>query len=266
MNRIEKKFKELRKRNSKAFLTFITAGDPSLAVTERLMKELEAAGVDILELGVPFSDPMADGPVIQRSSERALKAGTTLKKVLALVKKFRRESELPILLMGYLNPILAYGVEKFYQDAAASGLDGTLIVDLPPEEGEHIRKAARANGISLIYLLAPTSSPERIRLVAKKGSGFIYYVSLTGITGAKLSADLKKQPALKALTKQRRLPVCVGFGIRSPAQAQDVARLADGAVVGSALVEQLEAKGARQGVQAVGQLARKLAKAVHQIK
>ena len=263
MNRIEKKLSALRRSGTKAFVAFITAGDPSLATTERLMSRLEGAGVDILELGVPFSDPMADGPVVQRSSERALAAGTSLHKVVALVKKFRRRSELPILLMGYFNPIHAYGVEQYFRDAAAAGIDGTLIVDLPPDEGEPVRQAAKANGVSLIYLLAPTSDPDRIHLVERKGSGFIYYVSLTGITGAKLSQDLKKHRALRAIRKNKRLPVCVGFGIREPAQAKRVAALADGVVVGSALVQKLETEGPRKGVAAVAHMAERFARAIH---
>ncbi len=265
MNRIETKFKDLKHQSGKAFVSFITAGDPNLATTERLMHRLESAGVDILELGVPFSDPMADGPVIQRSSERALKAGASLKKIIAMVKKFRRSSQLPILLMGYLNPILAYGFEDYFRDAAAAGIDGTLIVDLPPEEGEAIRRSAHSHGVSLIYLLAPTSDDERIGLVAKQGAGFIYYVSLTGITGAKIAADLSSQRALKTLRRQRTLPICVGFGVKTPAQAKKVATLADGVVVGSALVELIETHGVKNGLTAVESLAKRFSRAIHSL-
>jgi tryptophan synthase alpha chain len=263
INRIEKKFRELKAKKQKAFVAFITAGDPNLATTARLIPSLEKAGVDILELGVPFSDPMADGPVIQRSSERALASGTTLEKILKLVKQVRRQSQIPILLMGYFNPILAYGVKKYFSAAKKAGVDGTLIVDLPPEEGGEATRAARAHGISLVYLLAPTSDRERIQRVTRKGSGFIYYVSLTGITGAKLSPDLKQQGALKILKRNSRLPVCVGFGIKTPGQAKDVARRADGVVVGSALVNIMEQHRGRQGLAQVSALAGKLARAVH---
>lgn len=263
MNRIEKKFRELKANRQKAFVAFITAGDPNLAATFRLIPELEKAGVDILELGVPFSDPMADGPVIQRSSERALASGTTLKKILKLVKQVRRKSQIPILLMGYFNPILAFGIKKYFSEAKKAGVDGTLIVDLPPEEGEETRKAAKAKGISLVYLLAPTSDQDRIRKVTQKGSGFIYYVSLTGITGAKLSQDLNGQVALKTLKRSSRLPVCVGFGIKTPEQARHVARMADGVVVGSALVNLLEQHRGKQGLAHARSLAEKLARAVH---
>lgn len=262
MNRIEKKFKDLKREKKKAFVAFLTAGDPDLGTTEKLVPALEEAGVDVLELGVPFSDPMADGPVIQRSSERALQAGTTLGKILSTVKKSRKTSALPILLMGYLNPILAYGVEKFFKDAKTSGVDGTLIVDLPPEEGETVRQAAKKNGVSLVYLLTPTSDETRINLVNRKGSGFIYYVSLTGITGAKLKSGALSHGPLKNILQKSKLPVCVGFGIKNAAQAKEVAKLADGVVVGSALVHLLEKKGKRAGLKAVQEEVRQMVRAV----
>jgi tryptophan synthase alpha chain len=263
MNRIEKKFRELKGKKQKAFIAFITAGDPNLKTTARLIPQLEKAGVDILELGVPFSDPMADGPVIQRSSERALASGTSLEKILKLVKQVRRQSQIPILLMGYFNPILAFGIKKYFSVAKKSGVDGTLIVDLPPEEGEDTRKAAKTAGISLVYLLAPTSDRERIRKVTSKGSGFVYYVSLTGITGAKLSQDLKRQGALKTLKRNSRLPVCVGFGIKTPAQAKAVARMADGVVIGSALVNLMEQFGGKKMIARTQEIVQKLARAIH---
>lgn len=264
-NRIEKKFKELKQQKKKAFVAFVTAGDPNLKTTPKIIHALDDAGVDILELGVPFSDPMADGPVIQRSSERALKAGTTLRKILTLVKDVRCKTQIPILLMGYYNPILAYGVEKYFKDAKASGVDGSLIVDLPPEEGGAAHKAAKVAGVSLVFLLAPTSNGTRIRTVTKKGSGFIYYVSLTGITGAKLNAHLGRQAALKNLKKASRLPVCVGFGIKTPQQAKEVAHLADGVVVGSALVHVLERNRGNKGMVELRRLASRLGKAVHSV-
>ena len=262
-NRIEKKFQELKAEKKKAFIAFLTAGDPNLKTTTQLIPALEKAGVDILELGVPFSDPMADGPVIQKSSERALAAGTTLKKILAVVKEARKKSSLPILLMGYYNPILTFGVEKFFTAARQAGVDGALIVDLPPEEGELARQAAQKEGVSLIFLLAPTSNDDRIRRVTSKGSGFIYYVSLTGITGASLSTQLDKQKALKNLKRNSKLPVCVGFGIKKPEQAKAVAKLADGVVVGSALVQELEKNKGPKGIKAAVNLAGKMVRAVH---
>lgn len=265
-NRIENKFRQLKVGKKKAFVAFITAGDPNLRTTAQLIPQLEKAGVDILELGVPFSDPMADGPVIQRSSERALAAGTSLRKILDLVRKVRRKSQIPILLMGYFNPILSYGIERYFSAAKRAGVDGTLIVDLPPEEGEGARQAARKNGISLVYLLAPTSNGTRIKQVTRRGSGFIYYVSLTGITGASLSKDLSRQQALKALKRSSKLPVCVGFGIKTPAQAKEVGRLADGVVVGSALVHCLERNSGLKALHKTQALAKRFAQAVHSVR
>lgn len=264
-NRIEKKFADLKKIRRKAFIAFLTAGDPHLRWTPRIALELEKAGVDILELGMPFSDPMADGPVIQKSSERSLRAGTSLKGVLEAVRRIRKQSQIPLLLMGYYNPILHYGLEKFFLDARGVGVDGVLLVDLPPEEGEGLRQAAQKNGISRIYLLAPTSGPERIAVVRCKASGFIYYVSLTGITGAKIRQDLRSQKALQLLLKGRKLPVCVGFGIKTPTQARQVAQLADGVVVGSALVSFFEKYPAPVALKKAAHLAKSLAAAVHSV-
>jgi tryptophan synthase alpha chain len=265
-NRIEKKFAELKKAGRKAFVAFVTAGDPDLGKTFQVVDALEKAGVDILELGMPFSDPMADGPVIQKSSERALKAGTSLPGILQAVRKIRKKHGLPILLMGYYNPVFRYGFERFYRDAARAGVDGTLLVDLPPEEGEEARRAAKKNGVSLVYLLAPTSNAERIALVRKKGSGFIYYVSLTGVTGAQMRRRLNSQKPLHRLLQHRTLPVCVGFGVKTPKQAVEAARKADGVVVGSAFVHLLERPPFPRALRRLQVLARSLAKAVHSVK
>ncbi len=265
MNRIEKKFQELGRHRQKAFVAFITAGDPDLRKTPQVVAALEASGVDILELGVPFSDPMADGPVIQKGSERALKSGTTLKGILSLVKKVRKKSQIPILLMGYFNPVFRYGVERFFRDADQAGVDGVLIVDLPPDVGEGARAAAKKRGISLIFLLAPTSDLGRIDLVKKRASGFIYYVSLTGVTGAKMRSKLGSQQALRRLLKGRTLPVCVGFGVRTPAQAAEAARLADGVVVGSAFVELFGKYPFPKALSQTQSLAARLARAVHAV-
>ncbi len=263
MNRIEQKFKLLKEKNQKALVTFISAGDPDLKTTEELIYSLDQNGVDIVELGMPFSDPMADGPVIQRSSQRALQSGTNLNKIFTTVAHVRKKTQIPILLMGYYNPILQYGEEKFFKKCASVGVDGALIVDLPPQEGKRVKEIAQVNGCSLIFLLAPTSDPERIKLVCKNASGFIYYVSLTGITGAKLQSDLQKQSALKLLKKTTQLPVCIGFGIKTAEQAKKTSQLGDGVVIGSALIEMIEKHQGKKAPQEISTWIKKIAKAVH---
>jgi len=240
MGRISQKFAELARKRRKALVTFITAGDPDLAVTEELIPLLEKAGADILELGVPFSDPMADGPTIQKASERALAGGTTLPKILSMVKSVRSVSQIPIILMGYFNPVLQYGPERFAADAAAAGVDGVLLVDLPPEEATAFKNAAARQGVDVIFLLAPTSDTERVAKVAELGSGFVYYVSVTGVTGARESVASSVFSQVQAIKKRVNLPVAVGFGISDPLQAAQVATAADGVVVGSALVRLFE--------------------------
>lgn len=214
----------------------MTAGDPNLSATKRLIGALERGGADVIELGIPFSDPMADGPVIQRASERALAKGTTLKKILSLVREVRRKSAIPILLMGYYNPILAYGLKEYARDAGHAGVDATLVVDLPPEESAELDRELKKAGIDLIYLLTPTSDAERIRLVARRARGFIYFVSITGITGAKLKSEEEIRRKVAEIRKQTPLPIAVGFGISKPEQAAKIAKFADGVVIGSALV------------------------------
>lgn len=240
MTRIGEKFKELAAKGEKALITFITAGDPDLAATEEFILELEKGGADIIELGVPFSDPMADGPTIQKSSERALTAGTTLPKILTMVKSVRRRSSIPIVLMGYFNPIFKYGAVKFAADAVAAGVDGVLLVDLPPEEAGEFKVAADAAGLDLISLLTPTSDEKRIEKVVRIGSGFIYYVSVTGVTGARESVADSMFGKVAEIRGRSSLPVAVGFGISDPAQAARVASVADGVVVGSAIVKLFE--------------------------
>ncbi|HEX9445567.1 MAG TPA: tryptophan synthase subunit alpha [Candidatus Binatia bacterium] len=243
MNRIDQKFAELKKRKEAALIPFVTAGDPEIKTTLKILRALEAAGADLIELGVPFSDPMADGATIQRSSERALDGGTTLASVLGLVREFRRESELPVILFGYYNPVFHYGVEKFARDAAAAGTDGVLCVDLPPEEsGELGRGAARA-GLHPIFLLAPTSDAGRIQLVARMGRGFIYYVSVTGVTGARRAVEGELEAEVARIRRHTALPIGVGFGISTPGQAARVAAFADAVVVGSALIDVMERAG-----------------------
>lgn len=240
MTRIGKKFAELKKTGRKALITFITAGDPDLAMTERLVPAMAVAGADIIELGVPFSDPMADGPTIQLSSERALAAGTTLAAILAAVKRIRSSCEVPLLLMGYYNPVYAYGPEKFCLEAAAAGVDGVLLVDLPPEEAGEFSRFAGAAGLDLISLLTPTSDSTRIEKVKRVGRGFIYYVSVAGVTGARTTVADDIETMVEKIRARTSLPVAVGFGISTPQQAATVAAVADGVVVGSALVKLFE--------------------------
>ena len=240
MSRIQQRFDYLRSRSEKGLVTFITAGDPDLATTEELIGVLEGAGADIIELGVPFSDPMADGPTIQRASERALLSGTTLPGILDTVRSARQTSQVPILLMGYYNPVLSYGLERFAVDAAVAGVDGLLIVDLPPEESDELRGLLNRNGIDLICLLTPTSDDRRIDLVRKHGSGFLYYVSVTGVTGARQDVSPSVAGAVARIRARTDLPVAVGFGISTPEQASRMAEAADGVVVGSALVSLFE--------------------------
>lgn len=243
MTRISKKFKELRRQGKKALIPFITAGDPSLSITEKLVTTLEEAGADIVELGVPFSDPMADGPVIQASSERALKNRVTLSDVLSLVGRIRKKSQIPLLVMGYYNPIFVMGHERFAQKAREVGVDAVLIVDLPPEEAGDLRKVLKKNKIDLVHLLAPTSDEERINRAVKSASGFIYYVSLTGITGARLTVSGEIRQQIEKIRKSTKLPIAVGFGISKPEQARQIASVADGVVVGSALVKIIASQG-----------------------
>ncbi len=228
-----------------AFIPYITAGDPDLAATEQLAVALAAAGADILELGVPFSDPIADGPVNQAAAARALASGTTLAGILALVARLQPKLGIPIVLFTYFNPLHAYGIARFAEHAAASGVDGILCVDLPPEEaeGEYL-EALRAHGLAAIFLLAPTSTRERVRAVARLGSGFVYYVSRTGVTGEQGELPEALAREAKALGKALQLPLAVGFGISSRPQVAAVAKVADGVVVGSALVRLIGEAGA----------------------
>ena len=240
MNRIEQKFRQLSREKKKAFVAFITAGDPNLATTEKLSLEFAGCGVDILELGVPFSDPLADGPTIQAASGRALKNRVNLRAVFRLVKALRRKIDLPIALLTYYNIILHFGIKDFIKQAKFSGVDGVIIPDLPPEEAKELIKAARGEDFATIFLLAPTSDKRRIREVSSASSGFIYYVSLTGTTGTrkKLPKELiNKVRQIKRITAK---PVCVGFGVSTPEQARMIASVADGVIVGSAIIKVIE--------------------------
>jgi tryptophan synthase alpha chain len=238
--RIDTRFAELKREGRAAFVTFLMAGDPDLKTSLDIIKALPEAGADIIEIGMPFTDPMADGPAIQASGLRALKAGTTLKKTLALVRDFRSgDSATPIILMGYYNPIYIYGVDKFLADAKAAGVDGLILVDMPAEEDDELCIPALKAGLNFIRLATPTTDDKRLPAVLANTSGFVYYVSITGITGS-AAADIKAvTEAVTRIKRHTKLPVCVGFGIRTPEAARAIAENADGAVVGTALVDAL---------------------------
>jgi tryptophan synthase alpha chain len=240
MSRIERRFAALQTEGRAGLITYLTAGDPDLETSARLFGGLAAAGADLIEIGMPFSDPMADGPVIQDAGQRALRQGMTLRRTLALVRELRRAEEaIPIVLMGYFNPIYRYGPESFAQDAAAAGADAVIVVDLPPEEDAELTEPGRAAGLDFVRLATPTSDEHRLPRIVEHATGFIYYVAVSGITGTR-SADAANIAA--AVTRLRRftpLPIAVGFGIRTPQQAAEVARAADAAVVGTALVQRL---------------------------
>jgi tryptophan synthase alpha chain len=240
MGRIAARLAQCRAEGRPAFVAFLTAGDPSLDRTVSAALELEAAGVDVLELGVPFSDPLADGPVIQRSSERALARGVTLARVLEVVREIRKQSQLPLVLFSYLNPLLQRGLETVAREAARAGVDGALVTDLPPEEAEAWIAAARAEGIDTIFLASPTSPDERLRRVAEASRGFVYAISRTGVTGERQALSDDARPLVARLRALTPVPVALGFGISTPEQVREAALAADAVVVGSALVRFLE--------------------------
>jgi tryptophan synthase alpha chain len=249
MSRIGPTFTALKAHNKKALIPFITAGDPGKGLTVALMHALVEAGADIIELGVPFSDPMADGPVIQRASERALANKVGLKDVLAMVAEFRKtDDKTPVVLMGYANPIEAMGIARFVEEAQRAGVDGVLVVDYPPEECEAFAALVRSRGMDLIFLLAPTSSDGRIAQVAKLASGYLYYVSLKGVTGAGHLDLAEVGEKIPRIRRESRLPVGVGFGIRDAATARAVAEFADAVVIGSAIIQEMEAAPAGEQV------------------
>lgn len=243
MSRIARVFEALAVDHRRALIPYITAGDPDLATTAHLLEALTTAGADVIELGVPFSDPMADGPVIQRAAERALQHGTSIDDILTLVAGFRLRHQTPVVLFGYYNPFHHYGATRLAQRCAEVGVDGLLVVDLPPEESGPMRAALGAHGLDLVALLTPTSGDDRIEAVRRVASGFVYYVSLTGVTGATLANTTDLGPRVDALREQVGLPVAVGFGIATPEQAAAVGAHADGVVVGSALVRVIEEHG-----------------------
>jgi tryptophan synthase alpha chain len=268
--RIDRRFAALNKQGRAALVTFTMAGDPDYATSLAILKALPKAGADVIELGMPFTDPMADGPAIQAAGLRALKAGQNMKKTLAAVRDFRAgDDATPIVLMGYYNPIYIYGVDRFLADAKAAGVDGLIIVDLPPEEDSELCLPAMQAGLNFIRLATPTTDDKRLPAVLTNTSGFVYYVSITGITGAAAPDTGKVAAAVARIKRHTKLPVCVGFGVRTAAQARAIAEGADGVVVGSALVEAVrqslgpDAKPTSATVAAVTDLARALADGVH---
>jgi tryptophan synthase alpha chain len=267
--RIDARFTELKKQDRAAFITFLMAGDPDPATSLAIIKALPKAGADIIEIGMPFTDPMADGPAIQAAGLRALKAGMTLKKTLAMVREFRTgDATTPLVLMGYYNPIYIYGVDKFLADAKSAGVDGLIIVDLPPEEDTELCLPAMRAGLNFIRLATPTTDDKRLPAVLANTSGFVYYVSITGITGSASADTAVVGEAVARIKRHTQLPVCVGFGIRTPEAARGIAQRADGAVVGTALVDALrgsldtEGRATARTVGAVADLTASLAQGV----
>lgn len=258
MNRIDVRFRRLRARKEKALIAYLTVGFPTLRALPALVRACEEAGVDVLELGIPFSDPLADGPTIQAASQRALEQGVTPAQVLAQVKKLRRSgTRLPLALMTYFNPVLHYGVERFCRDAAASGADGVIVPDLPPEEAGELRVSARRAGLDTIFLASPVSTPARLKRIAQASTGFIYFVSLTGVTGKRDAMVYHWLAPLRQLRKMTRLPICLGFGISKALHVQRAVKYADGVIVGSALLEVVR----RSGPQGAGRFLRRLKEA-----
>ena len=244
MSRIQAAFQRTQERHEKALIAYIMAGDPSLDETETYVRQLADAGADVVELGVPFSDPIADGPVIQQAAERALRSGTSLKKILAAVRSLRTKTQVPLVLMVYYNSIFRYGEAAFCRDAVAAGVDGVIVPDMPPEEAGTLRPLADKAGLDVIFLLAPTSTATRQASVARVSRGFVYYVSLTGITGVELTDKVEVGKKVQEIRRYTKTPVAVGFGIKTPDDVREIARIADGVIVGTALVKVIAEGGA----------------------
>lgn len=240
MNRVDRAFRRLKSQGKKAFIPYIMAGDPSLEKTRDMVLLFDRCGADVVELGVPFTDPLADGPTIQRAAERALQGGVNLRKVICLVRELREETEIPLVLMTYYNPVFKYGIGSFVKDAVHAGVDGVIIPDLPPDEAGELIPLSAKNGLATIFLLAPTSTEQRIRKIARASRGFIYYVSMTGITGARLTMDDSLQESIVRIKEVADKPVAVGFGISTPDEASTVSGYADGVIVGSAIVKKAQ--------------------------
>ena len=259
MGRIEDAFDDLERRGKKGFIPFVTAGDPDLETTLQILIELAQAGATVIELGVPFSDPMADGPVIQRASERALKHGLGVKDILEVVSEARKQTQTPIILFSYFNPLLQFGINRLAQEARAAGVDGVLVTDLSPEEASEFDAELRANDLDMIFLIAPTSTDARLKLVAQHARGFIYAVSRAGITGVQKSVSAEAERLVNRVRKFSSLPIAVGFGISNAEQVKDVQRYADAAVIGSAIVSEIERlQGATDLAQQLGKFVKEL--------
>lgn len=240
MNRIDKKFQQLRQQGVSAFMPYLCAGDPTPELTAKLLLTLEQAGADLIELGVPFSDPIADGPTIQRASERALKHRISLQQILEIVKTLRQQTDIPIALMSYYNPIFSMGESTFCQAAQDAGVDGIIVPDLPPEEAQPLLEVAPQHNLATIFLVAPTSPSERMQSIASVSTGFVYCVSLTGVTGVRATLSNEVAPMITELRKHTNKPISVGFGVSTPEQAKQVAEVADGVIVGSAIINVIE--------------------------
>lgn len=250
-SRIQEKFRQLREAEAKGLVIYLTAGDPTLEATGSLLEAIERGGADIIELGIPFSDPLADGPVIQRASERALASGTTLRKVLLLMPEWRKKVRIPIVLFGYYNPLLQYGLEEFARDASMAGADGVLAVDLSPEEAGPYIETMRKWNLDTIFLAAPTSTDERLERVARASTGFLYLIARAGVTGERSQMSQSTRPLIERVRKTTRLPLAVGFGLSSPEQVRSIQELADAAVVGSAVVRTIEEHFSSEGAAAI---------------
>ena len=261
MNRIDKKFKELKRRGKKAFIAYITAGDPNLPMTRRIVLALEGSGADIIELGIPFSDPVADGPTIQAASQRALAGKVSLRKIFAMVKSLRRATRIPLVFMTYYNPVFKFGPARFFRTCRETGVDGVIIPDLSIEEAGEAITLGKKNNVATIFLIAPTSPRSRIKEIAAKSRGFIYYVSLTGVTGVRKRLPPEILANVKLIKSLTGKPVAVGFGIADAKQARSIAKAADGVIVGSAIVKIIGEK--KNVISKVLYLAGNLAKAIH---
>lgn len=258
MNRVDRTFKRLRKEGRCGFVAYVTCGDPDAETTVRVIEELEAAGADSIELGIPFSDPIADGPVIQAASFRALQGGMTVSGCLEIAKKVRERSEIPIVAFSYLNPILRFGVERFARDAADVGVDAVLVTDLPPESSDEVRSALRRCGLHSIFLLAPTSPDDRVKLVGKRSGGFVYYVSTTGVTGTRRELDPELVDRLDAVREMVRPPLVVGFGVSAHDHYVALAPHCDAVVVGSAIVRAIHEGGRDGAAERAGEVVRQI--------
>jgi tryptophan synthase alpha chain len=240
MNRVDEKFKQLKQKNKKAFIVYICAGDPNMPTTKEIAIGLDIAGVDIIELGIPFSDPLADGPTIQKASQRALSKGANIDKILRLVKSLRKKIDTPIVLMGYYNPIFHYGILNFIKHSKQAGVDGVIIPDLIPEEADEFIFIARQHSLSTVFLASPTSTIKRLKLISSKSTGFIYYVSVAGVTGTRRNLDAGIRKNIQRIKKISSKPVCVGFGVSTPGQVKTISAFSDGVIVGSAIIKIIE--------------------------